>query len=221
MSLKGVKMGLDLSATRELQDDGFIRVDFRCAFGSVDYNSNGTGSATGNPDWYVEARALAGKDHWINNSVLAPYLGVGYRFLFNDARGLSCTVSTCYWGYRRESNYSYLPVGFTLRNKLDNQAHLISSLEYDHLISGKQISRFSDGGFGHSDLTHNQAKGYGLRFSLVYEKDNWAVGPYAHYWSVDDSDIAPEILNGVPTGKYYIEPKNNTIEFGVKIRQQF
>ena len=110
MSSKGSKMGLDLRTTKVLQNQQFIRGDLRYAFGTVDYN--GSGSASGEPDWYIEARGLVGKDWLINDAVFSPYTGLGYRYLFNDGRGIS---STGYAGYRRESNYFYLPVGIIHR----------------------------------------------------------------------------------------------------------
>jgi hypothetical protein len=221
MSSKGVKLGLDLHSTDILQNDYFIRGDLRYAFGFVDYHSNGTGSASGEPDWYIEARVLAGKDWPIKNSVFSPYTGLGYRYLFNDARGINCVGSACYFGYRRESNYFYLPAGFVHHMTLNGQSKLAYTLEYDRLLAGKQISRLSDGGQGHSDATNNQRSGYGLKLSVMYQKDDWAIGPYAHYWNIGQSDIVPEIKNGIPTGYGLAEPANNTVEFGLKASQQF
>ena len=218
MSLKGVKLGLDLDTTKVLQNDQFMRGDLRFASGSVDYSSNDTGSASGEPDMYIEARGLIGKDSAIKGAVLAGYIGVGYRYLFNDGRGIS---STGYGGYRRESNYVYLPVGIIHRRALNDQARLESTLEYDQLLFGKQISSLSDVGAGYSDVTNNQNSGYGLKLSVMYQKSNWAIGPYAHYWNIGESDMVPEIQNGVPTGNGLAEPKNNTIEFGLKASQQF
>lgn len=226
MSLKGVKMGLDLHAVKVLQNDQFIRGELRYAFGTVDYNSNDTGSASGNPDWYIEARGLFGKDWVIKDAVFSPYTGFGYRYLFNDGRGLSCNGSTCFWGYRRESNYFYLPLGIVHRMMINGQARLVSTLEYDLLLVGKQISRLSDGGYGDSDITNNQSRGYGLKLSFMYEKDNWAIGPYASYWNIGESDWVPEYRNGVPVLQNGfpvggVEPNNNTVEFGLKASQQF
>lgn len=218
MALKGEKMALDVSATNELQNAQFVRGELRYAFGTVDYNSNGTGSSSGDPDWYIEARGLVGADWAINDAILAAYFGAGYRYLFNDGRGIT---STGYWGYRRESNYFYLPIGIIFRSALNDQARLVSTLEYDHLLAGKQISRLSDGGLGHFDATNNQNSGYGLKWSVMYEKSNWAIGPYAHYWNIGQSNITPEIQNGTPTGWGIFEPKNNTFEFGLKASQQF
>ena len=221
MSLKGGKMGLEFHTTKVLQNDQFIRGDFRYAFGTVDYNSNGTGSKTGELDLYIEARVLIGKDWAINDAVLAAYTGFGYRYLFHDGQGISCNAGLCYFGYRRESNYFYLPIGIIHRSSLKGQARLVGTLEYDHLLAGKQISRLSDGGAGYSDATNHQSSGYGLKLSIMYEKGIWAVGPYAHFWNINNSGIVPEIRYGTPTGRYLWEPKNNTSELGLKASQRF
>jgi hypothetical protein len=218
MSLKGIKMGLDMRTTKALQNDQFIRGELRYAFGTVDYNSNGTGSASGNLDWYIEARGLFGKDWAVKDAVFSAYMGFGYRYLFNDGRGIT---STGYAGYRRQSNYFYLPVGIIHRRTLNDQARLVSTLEYDQLLAGKQITSESDVGAGYSDVTNNQSSGYGLRLSVMYERSKWSIGPYVHYWNIGQSDMVPEIQNGVPTGFVLLEPENNTVEFGLKASQQF
>lgn len=215
MSSKGNKMGLDLNTTNVLQGEQFVRGDLRYAFGSVDYN--GSGSASGQPDWYIETRVLVGKDWAINDAVLSPYTGFGYRYLFNDARGITSTGAV---GYRRESNYFYLPIGVSHRMALNDPARLVSTLEYDHLLAGKQVSRLSDAGLGYGDVKNNQNKGYGLKFSVMYEKDKWAIGPYAHYWNIGKSDTALLFQNGTLVGTGW-EPENNTVEFGLKASQQF
>jgi hypothetical protein len=93
-------------------------------------------------------------------------------------------------------------------------------LEYDHLLAGKQISSLSDVGLGFSDVTNNQNSGYGLKWSVMYQKSNWTIGPYAHYWYIDQSDSALVFQYGSLVGISW-EPKNNTIEFGLKVGQQF
>lgn len=217
MSLTGGKIGVDLRLAKVLSDEWNIRGEFRNAFGTVDYDSNSTGSASGNWDQYIEARFLVGKDWVFNKVALSPYTGAGYRYLYNDGRG---NTSTSNWGYRRESNYYYWPVGIILRFAIGGQARLVNTLEYDHLLKGKQISRLSDGGQGDSDLTNKQTKGYGLKLSVNYEKDNWAIGPFVHYWNIGQSDYVPWITNGTQNGWGY-EPKNNTVEIGFKASKQF
>ena len=217
MSLTGGKIGLDISSIKVLQRGLFIRGDLRYAFGTVDYNSNGTGSSSGELDWYTEARGLIGKGWGFNNMFFAAYTGFGYRFLFHDGRSISSTGAG---GYRRESNYLYTPIGVINRTHIINHAILVSNLEYDYLLTGKQASKLSDTGLGYSDVTNNQTKGYGLKFSIMYEKNKWMVGPYAHYWDISDSDITLVYQNGIPVGTG-LEPRNNTIEFGLKVGQQF
>jgi len=217
MSLTGAKIGMDLHITKALPNDQFIRGDLRYAYGTVDYNSNDTGSASGEPDMYIEVRGLFGKDWVVKEAVLSAYTGLGYRYLFNDGRGVT---SAGYGGYRRESNYIYLPLGIIHRRALKDLARLESTLEYDQLLSGTQISSLSDVP-GYSDATNSQNSGYGLKLSFMYRKNIWAVGPYLHYWNIAESDVVAEIKNSVPTGYGLVEPKNNTVEFGLMASQQF
>jgi hypothetical protein len=217
MTLKGVKLGLDARATQVLQNDVFIRGEVRYAFGAVDYNSNGTGSASGELDWYIEGRGLVGKDWNITNAVMSAYTGFGYRYLFNDARGISSTGAA---GYRRESNYYYLPLGIIHRSALQNQAKLVNTIEFDRLLSGKQFTKLSDAGLGFGDVTNNQSSGFGLKLSAMYEKDNLAIGPYLHYWNIDRSDVALIFQNNALVGAG-VEPQNNTVEFGLKVSGHF
>lgn len=222
MSLAGAKLGLDLRTTQVLQSQLYIRGDLRYAFGPVDYS--GSGSMSGLPDWYIEARGLVGKDWATTDAVFSPYIGLGYRYLANDLRGFSSTNAA---GLRRESNYLYLTIGVTHRIALNDRARLATELEYDNLVSGKQVSRLSDAGLGYSDVTNSQNSGYGLKLSVMYEKNKWAIGPYMHYWNIDQSDWVPSYKYGIPeldkdgNPLGWIEPKNNTVEFGVKARQQF
>ena len=211
MSLSGFKMGLDLGITKSTQEGRFIRGDLRLAGGTVDYNSNGTGSANGEPDLYVETRGLIGTDRMLSGAVLSPYIGLGYRYLYNDARGISSSGAA---GYRRESNYYYLPIGAIYRVALHDQARWISTLEYDYLLAGKQVSHLSDVP-GYSDITNHQNSGYGLKLGIMYQQDKWMVGPCVNYWNISES----EVVYAGNTG--WVEPANNTIEFGLKFAQQF
>jgi len=169
MSTRGYKFGIEYTWTYA-QEKWFGKVDFRFAAGQVKYDGSGTRKGDGN--YYSDLRFLVGKDFDISNHLFAPYIGYGYRYLFHDH---TKTTSTGHLGYTRESHYWYLPVGLTHKTNLGNQAKLETTIEYDHLIKGKQ---FSD------DLENNQSKGYGFRLSTVYNKDNWSVGPYYQYWNI-------------------------------------
>jgi len=217
MSSKGAKLGLDVHGTEVLPTQYFISSDLLFSYGSVDYSSPISGTASGEPDWYIEARVLVGKDWPLKNSVFSPYTGLGYRYLFNDARGISSTGST---GYRRESNYIYLPVGVVHRTTLNKLSKLVSTLEYDHLLEGKQASRLSDTGFL-NDVSNTQSSGFGLKLSVIYENDNWAIGPFAHYWNISKSNTMPVYFSDGTLAGTGVEPKNNTVEFGLRVSQHF
>jgi len=220
MSLKGAMFGLEMHGTRALPNERFVRGEVRYAFGLVDYDSNGTGSASDNQNLYLEARVLAGADYAVRDAVFAPYIGLGYRYLYHDGRGMT---NTGFFGYRRESNYFYVPIGFHHRSRINDQANLSIMAEYDVFLTGTQTSKLSDVDPRNSDFTNSQTSGYGLKFSVIYTQNKWAIGPYAHYWNIAESDVAPAIVmrNGIPTRSGFIEPANNTVEIGLKASQKF
>lgn len=223
MSTKGDKFGANHIGTAVLEEDWFVRDDIRFVIGSVDYV--GSGYQAGAPDWYAEVRGMLGRDILSGNSVFSPYVGFGYRYLFNDLRGYSSDGSI---GYRRESNYLYIPFGVTHRFNLESEGVIATTLEFDMLISGKQISRLSDlvGHAGYSDaqdVTNVQAGGTGFRAEVMYEMDDWAFGPFVNLWRISGSDsvLKPVTQNGVTKWYFFSEPQNRTTEFGMKTRFRF
>lgn len=220
MSLQGLKSGFDLRMTKAYPArHTFLRGELRYAIGTVDYRSNGTGNSNGEPDWYVEGRALIGNDWLLTSATLSTYAGLGYRFLMNDGRGITSTGAA---GYRRESTYLYFPAGLIYRTALAGGDELIGSIEYDHLLSGNQYTKLSDTGMGYADLNNKQTEGYGMKLRLSYATSAWSAGPYLHYWNIADSDWKPLYQfgvpaldqNGIPVGG--IEPKNKTLEIGLE-----
>jgi hypothetical protein len=223
MSTKGDKFGINHVGTAELEGDWFIKDDIRFVIGSVDYV--GSGYQTGAPDWYAEVRGMLGRDIQLSNSVISPYVGFGYRYLFNDLRGYSSDGSI---GYRRESNYFYIPLGVTHRFNLDSDGVIATTLEFDKLISGKQISRLSDlvGHAGYSDVqdvTNVQASGSGFRAAVMYETDDWAFGPFLNLWWIGESDTVLRLVTqyGTPQWYFFSEPQNRTTEFGMRMQFKF
>lgn len=210
--LSGNRLGVVGTGTLTGDSGIFGKIDLRDSYGRLDYQ--GSGSKTGVPDLIVEARALVGLD-WIGTSVsLSPYLGLGYRYLFDDLRGNSSTGAA---GYRRLSNYLYAPVGFTTRFRLGDGWVLAPTLEADVFLLGKQISKLSDTGIpGFIDVTNTQHSGSGHRVSLMMEKDRWVFGAWTHYWHIQDSDLQP-----IGGGRLGMEPENWTREFGVEFRYRF
>jgi hypothetical protein len=215
MSNEGRKIGVTGSLTRTLTNNWYITGDLRYASGNVDYTGSGTKS--GNSDVLTELRFLAGNDFERGSYLWSPYIGLGVRSLNNDLRGTSSTGAS---GYRRESFYTYLPIGVTHRFQAGSDARISTSLEYDTLIAGTQNSRLSDVSSGYNDQSNKQRKGYGLRLGMNYETMGWSAGVFYHYWNIDNSDKSTVTYNGVTVATGY-EPQNTTNELGVQVKYRF
>lgn len=219
VKLDGYKGGLDLAVITNPRGAWFFRWEGRYAYGDTDYSGSGTKS--GNTDWYADLRGLVSRDFDHGTYVLAPYTGLGFRYLFNDIRG---TTSTGAVGYTRISQYTYLPVGVTHRLRLESGARLATTLEGDYLIKGRQTSTLSDASPLFADVTNDQRNGYGIRGSMYYEKDRWLLGPWFQYWRTTRSDPAP--LLATIAGTTFIvgtafEPANKTTEIGLRFAYRF
>ena len=193
----------------------YSRIDLRASYGSLKYE--GSGTMNGVPNWIVEARAVIGKDFLPKESIaLSPYIGLGYRYLYNDLRGNTTVGNVTYVGYRRYSNYVYVPVGLTTRFRAGERWVVAPTVEYDVFLGGRQYSQLSDTGIGYSDASNKQKHGYGYRANLMFESGHWAFGPWLQYWSIKDSDTVP-----IGLGYTAMEPANWTREYGVEVRYRF
>lgn len=211
--LSGSKLGITASFTKnESRELPFIRFDVRYADGRLKYE--GSGTRTGVPDENIEGRMVFGKDFFPKvNSSLTPYVGLGFRYLYNDLRGRTSTGAL---GYRRTSHYTYLPFGLNMRFDVGSGWILAPTGEFDVFLGGRQESRLSDTGLSFSDASNGQEKGYGYRASLFFEKGRIAFGPWLHYWSIQKSD-----LSDIGFGFVAYEPKNWTREIGAEFRYRF
>ena len=166
------------------------------------------------PDWLGEVRFVGGWDIPAGGMVLAPYAGFGYRYLYNDLRGTSSTGAA---GYRRYSEYFYLPIGISARIDIGRGWTLVPNLEIDVFLEGKQESKLTDAGIpGFMNVTNTQNSARGYRGYLMFENGRWAFGPYANYWKVKASDMVP-----IGNGFLGQEPENKTKETGVEVRYRF
>ncbi len=215
---KGAKIGVDFAFTATPGGDWFVRGDGRLAHGRNDYT--GSGTKDGNPDWYAELRGTAGKDFDNGSYTLSPYLGLGYRFLANDLRG---TTSSGAVGYHRVSQYLYVPAGLTHRLGLASGARLSSTLEFDFLARGWQKSYLSNVSTLVPDQTNEQHGGYGIRASMYYEKENWSIGPWLQYWSINQSATTSVTVTalGNTFARVFFEPRNKTTEIGLRVGYRF
>lgn len=213
MWLKGNRIGAMGAYTVVNDKRVYRRIELRSSYGELEYQSWGTGAMDGVPDHLLEVRALAGRDYPAGKLVWSPYVGGGFRYLYNDLRG---TTSTGHIGYRRESFYFYVPLGLTLRMPLGEDWVFAPQFEYDAFVHGVQRSYLSDAGFGDPNITNQQRHGRGYRVQLMFESRRWAFGPWMNYWNVKNSDLQP-IAPGL--GGY--EPANWTRESGVELRYRF
>jgi len=185
----------------------YSRIDLRTSYGSLKYQ--GSGTLENVPDWIFEARAVVGRDYLTGDSAaLSPYIGLGYRYLYDDLRGYSSTGAV---GYQRVSQYLYLPVGLTARFRAGERWVVAPTVEYDVFLRGWQYSQLSDAGSGKPDVTNTQKHGYGYRAYLMLESGHWAFGPWLQYWNIKDSEVEAGGL----------EPANWTREYGVELRYRF
>jgi hypothetical protein len=218
VEIDGLRYGGHLAGTFTFGDplhlDGdarwFFTAETRFSYASTDYK--GSGESKDKDDYLSESRLTFGHDFTAGQLGFSPFVGVGYRYLFNDMRGLTSTGAG---GYRRESQYLYMPLGLTTRADLFGDGSRVSlSAEFDMLLYGRQKSYLNDIALG-DPITNKQDKGHGVRVSAAYERGNWSVGPYFNYWNISRSD---DQCNGTVCG---FEPRNHTLEYGLKAGYRF
>lgn len=210
-TLEGERIGVSAAYTALGPDYLHTRLEARYSYAELDYTGSGTLADV--PDHLFEARALVGRDYRAGRFVWTPYAGVGFRYLYNDLRGVSSTGAR---GYRRISRYYYLPVGVTLRVPMGGSWVLVPRLEYDAFANGKQRSYLSDTGIGFNDVTNRQGRGRGARGELAFEGPRWSFSLWSHYWKIKDSNVQP-----VGLGFAGLEPANTTHETGIELRYRF
>ena len=214
-------LGVDYAGTYALGNDWFVKADARYAYGSAKYTGSGTQSNI--PYSYYDLRGLVGYDFSfseLGGFVLAPFTGIGYRYLFDNQGGPTSSGAN---SYNRSSNYVYLPIGVTHRMKVNDTHKLETVFEYDYLIQGAQVSHLSQAAPYLPDVTNQQFRGYGLRLSSMYQFSEWSVGPYVTYWNIQNSNAVTNVItvNGNNYRLTAYEPANNTIEAGIKVAYSF
>jgi hypothetical protein len=210
--LTGTKLGVAGAFTHTYDGGIFARSELRLSYGELDYEGSGTMSNV--PDSSAEFRMVGGGDIFLGSSVsLTPYAGLGYRYLYNDLRG---ETSTGALGYRRYSQYLYIPLGVTMRVAAGAGWVVAPTIEYDYFIRGRQRSMLTDTGIGFSDASNRQKHGHGARASLMIEKDQFAFGPWIHTWKIGESEPTD-----IGFGFVGFEPANETTEAGVEFKYRF
>jgi hypothetical protein len=201
---------------------------------ALDIGDRSPCSESGDKDWYVEGRALLGKDFIGGKWGWSPDLGVGIRHLSNGTTGVV--------GYRTD-DYLYLPLGITARTIVAAHHALSFNLEYDHLLHGWQRTRDSQLGGGNvpatliapaftiegfSDISFDQHSGWALRAGAKYQMTRrWSMEPEYIHWNVSASPVNYETatftVNTITARERlgFYEPVNWTNEFMVRLGFRF
>ncbi len=268
MDLTGPKVGIEYTRNLSLSENHnwFATINVRGSLGKVRYTtpqtfyidtvpdtSSPSGyvlvskpgppfSEGGIDDWYVEGRALVGKDFVGRKVAFSPYAGIGFRHLSNGKGPYSSLNGSG----ARTDDYLYLPLGVTLRtNSLLGRWFRSAefNIEGDVLIHGWQTTRQSRippfsapatatapafAFLGTNDLNFRQRLGYGLRASAkLHLTRHFSLEPYFNHWGIARSvpDVATfrYTVNGQPEqySVVYTEPRNHTNEFGLKVGFHF
>ncbi len=134
---------------------------------------------------------------------LQVFVGPGIRYLYD--RGIGPGF------YTRIGTYFYLPVGMKISFEgLSGDFNL--ELEYNFFISGVMQSKISEVNSTYSDVSHKQNKGSGSRALLQYnfKTSSLFLNLAYEHWTVASSNVQPLYINGVDSGKSFVEPKNFT-----------
>jgi hypothetical protein len=188
----------------------------------------------GNADWYVEGRALMGKDVTVAPGPISPFTGA--------ASAISQMARPAISNYRTQG-YLYVPLGAPCAQPRPQAACWVSPVEYDHLLRGWNTTRdsllgggivpatsttpqFSIGDF--TDHSFKQDRGWALRASASYPLSrSWSIEPYYVRWRVSDSSVSAGsvalTVNAITVRQTLnaYEPRNVTKEFGMKIGWHF
>jgi len=179
-------------------------------YGQVDYFSS---SGTLIKDYYKGR--FEGYAAYRINKQISPFLGLGYRYLF-DASGGSQT-STGALGYDRLSQYLYAPIGV----RFDPVDKLSIKAQYNFFLLGNQTSYLSTASSAFSDIDNEQKGGWGVDITANYEiNDKWSTYGFFRHWDIDKSEISTGTYAGLISFTAW-EPQNTTDEFGIGIAYKF
>jgi hypothetical protein len=196
--------------------DAWLHGGLRYGYGSVDYNSAGTGRINGVDNHVFDVRLTGGYDVRLSETVtLAPLAGLGFRYLL-DRKGN--TVSTTgASGYDRESQYLYVPLGARLDVGVADGWTLSPSAQVNLMVYGHQTSHLSDVAPGFSDVENDQPFSYGIEAALMATKEvggyTLSFGPFVRWWDIGASNTVPLVFNGRVVAAA-TEPANTTVEAG-------
>lgn len=197
----------------------FVAADGRYSAGWLDYSGSGDLDSRLNTLW--EARGLVGVDFPFMYFSVSPYAGFGYREVTDHLDGVSSTNTHL---PLIENQLYYVPVGVHPRVPIDDQSRFTSTLEYDFIVHGQEVTHFNDTGNGDPTVRNEQPGGFGVHVDLMYETPYWSFGPFGTFWSVSTSKASVYHSPGSTCGATtcsFTQPASHTIEGGLQFKVHF
>ena len=211
MQQDGWMIGIDSNSENYDTSNFYSLFRTKFGYGQVDYASAGTGTMAGIADWQFEGAFAFGQGLEGQTFRTTPYIGGGFRYLLNKMG--TKKSSTGHYGYDRTSRYVYIPIGVTIETNPVNESFWTFRAEYDYFVYGQQTSHLSSLA-GYSDITNDQEDGSGVKLSAKYNFDkNGGVEAFADLWDIADSKL--------DTTGTFMEPRNSTVEMGVRVFWSF
>jgi len=211
MQQDGWMIGIDSNSENYDTSNFYSLVRTKVAYGQVDYASAGTGTMAGISDWQFETAGAFGQGFEGKTFRTTPYIGAGFRYLLNKMG--TKKSSTGHYGYDRTSRYLYIPIGVTIETNPVNESFWTFRAEYDYFVYGQQVSHLSSL-VGYSDITNDQEDGSGVKLSAKYNFDkSGGVEAFADLWDIADSKL--------DTTGTFMEPRNSTVEMGLRVFWSF
>ena len=179
----------------------------QATFGYADYT--GSGTMANQPTSIYQLQVESPHTEWVKGYQISP--GVGYRYLYNDARGITSTNNA---GYRRTSEYLFASLG---AERPFGENWRVTAQGY-YLLSGRQTTDLFDAGGVYATqgpIQNSQRQGFGWKAGICKTYLTLDLCSNFEYWHIGASDIYSFAVNG----KNYpvFEPANNTKSFQLTV----
>jgi hypothetical protein len=226
--------GLGATYVETVGNGILLRARLNVAVGSVDYRgSAGLGGAAAEDSRIDNVSQSFGqlelhiaKDFALGRATLTPFVGIGSRY-FQDQSGGE-TTDDGLLGYDREISFAYVPIGVAARLPLSlaRDASLVVSGQYNIVTHGTARSKFSNLDPSFPDVKVSLSGGSGFEMSALVSLPVGtrlvSFGPFVRSWSIDKSQsfvfTDPE---GSGEAIEFFEPRNGTMEFGLRMAFAF
>ena len=176
----------------------------QATFGYVDYT--GSGTMANQPTSIYQLQLESPHTEWVKGYQISP--GIGYRYLYNDARG---TTSTNYGGYRRTSEYLFASLG---AERPFGENWRVAVQGY-YLLSGRQTTNLFDVAgsvyASQGPIQNSQRHGIGWKAGICKTYQALDFCSNFEYWQIGASNTYSFISGNTIYPVY--EPTNNTKSF--------